>query len=92
MSFASRNQMAHSPDINFSTMMVLKDGWRVARAAEVVLGRSRRGGRIFPIDKKPFGRVINATDNIIPSDITMIKWYIVNHLLFLSWTRTRTIG
>jgi hypothetical protein len=70
MSFASCNQMAHSPDINFSTMMVLKNGWRVARAAEVILSGSRRRGRILPIDKKPFGRIIDAADNIIPSEIT----------------------
>jgi len=34
---ASRNQMAHSPDINFGGMVVLKDSWRVARTAEVFL-------------------------------------------------------
>ena len=89
---ASGNQMAHSPDINFGGMVVLKDSWRVTRTAEVFLCYSRRGGCVFPIDKKPFGRVIDATDYIIPSDITMIKWYTVDRLFVLSWTRIRTIG
>jgi hypothetical protein len=82
MSFAVVIRWQHSPNIDFSTM-VLRDVW-LARAAEALVD-----------EKKPFGRVINATDNSIPSEITMIKRYVVNprslSTLF-SRTRTRTIG
>lgn len=80
--------MAHTPEIDLSTMTVSKDNCRVVRMAEVFLSRSWGRGCVFPVNEEPFRGIVDATDNIIPSDVAMIKRYIVNRLLFLSWTGT----
>ncbi len=86
---AGYKQISNTPDIDLGAMTVFKDSWRVARMAEVILSLSWGCGCVFPVNKVPYGGILDATDNIIPSEITVIKRYIMNRLFFLSWDKNR---